>query len=520
MIKLTMNRPALVRPEDEHRLAREFGRARRAHHALLDFEAAHQAVLDETQAAIVPRMAALIRIVGRLRARPRRHPTLAPRAALLAACRAEIVKARKARNDDPRWREACRWPDGIAPECSARSGPRRKALETDEQYAERCASRRTTRTRRESYQVSLYAVSHVRACTWCDLQARVKQAVQAVLSRRAKGLPSEWRRPRWDEGHTLIIAKTARPEARMTRGPLWWEIDWPLYGGGSVPIRAKFGNWHDLPSDATIVRLELSRRRRGHRWRYSVSALVEGMPDVLPGGGGVVGLDWGHREHGHGAAGIRAFVWHGDDGRSGEVLIPERARLELDRAAAEQARTDLVFDALQTGARHRRSWRRQLERAGVRTADEQAWMTWDARQERRILRALRRAAAIRTECYRQAVRELRRHYGTFVFEDIDAGKIKKKQKATELEHRKRQNRDLSAPYMFRQIAERSGADCLDVDAAYTSRTCSRCGYVDDRSSDVLQACTACGAVVDRDVRAAENILRRGQEALAKRASSA
>jgi hypothetical protein len=70
--------------------------------------------------------------------------------------------------------------------------------------------------------------------------------------------------------------------------------------------------------------------------------------------------------------------------------------------------------------------------------------------------------------------------------------------------------------MLSYKAIRHGGRYLEVEEAYTSRTCSRCGVIPASSPKGIGAlgirewtCSDCGAVHDRDVNAAENILRRG-----------
>jgi IS605 OrfB family transposase len=73
-------------------------------------------------------------------------------------------------------------------------------------------------------------------------------------------------------------------------------------------------------------------------------------------------------------------------------------------------------------------------------------------------------------------------------------------------------------WSFRQLgqylaykARRAGVPLVQVDPAYTSQTCSRCGHV-DRKNRVNQAtfiCRSCGVVASADLNAAVNIAKRG-----------
>ncbi len=60
-------------------------------------------------------------------------------------------------------------------------------------------------------------------------------------------------------------------------------------------------------------------------------------------------------------------------------------------------------------------------------------------------------------------------------------------------------------------AEWAGRQLVEVDAAYTSRTCSKCREVQPKPRVYrLFRCSGCGHVEDRDVNAARNILERGR----------
>ncbi|HKJ61742.1 MAG TPA: transposase [Hyphomicrobiales bacterium] len=74
---------------------------------------------------------------------------------------------------------------------------------------------------------------------------------------------------------------------------------------------------------------------------------------------------------------------------------------------------------------------------------------------------------------------------------------------------------------LRYKASRHGAAYVDANERWTSQTCSRCGEIPDSSPKGMGAlgirhwnCSGCGASHDRDVNAARNILRVGQERLA------
>jgi IS605 OrfB family transposase len=63
---------------------------------------------------------------------------------------------------------------------------------------------------------------------------------------------------------------------------------------------------------------------------------------------------------------------------------------------------------------------------------------------------------------------------------------------------------------LQSVCEVQGIDFKKVDPAYTSQTCSACGFVDKASRKGGEfCCTKCGMEMDADINAAKNILMRG-----------
>jgi len=530
MVTLALKRPAIV--DATEALDAEYRSARWLHHRLLDFEDEHQRLLDCVANECAPGVVRVGRIVARLLRRSKRRArasigtwTPDPRPALLVSLKARLDELREQRNADPRWREACRWADTPADDAPVRGEARRKASETDEDFAKRCEKRRDRLTRREAYRHALY---EQRRCYWGTYNALCKcvdQARVSVIKARKAGLPAEWRRPRFPQSPQSIWAD--KGFRIVERGKLWWTLEMPL---GVKPIqwvrfRAKCGNWHAIPEDAHLRMVQLRRERDGHRWRYSVSIVIAGIPERRHNGSGVVGLDWGHREHGHGLEreGIRAFTWIGDDGASGEILIPRECRDQLDRIDELKARADDAFNARGLPDRNRYSYRRRLMGLGVRTHEESLWLQWEMRYERRMASARKRWQALRQGVYLSAVRQLRQRYAVFAFEDETGRGHRKLDTEEQTRHRKRSNRDLTARYEFLQICERSGARVITVPARNSTRECPEpeCGgLLPENGPELLVACPKCGRVRDKDYGAARVILRRALEALATEAQSA
>lgn len=429
--------------------------------------------------------------------------------------------------------------------------------ETDEHYAEKSAEP-PRQTRREVHRSSLYTAhvgevaterSRIYWGTWNAIVGSVDQARAAVLKARREGMPAEWRRPRWSDtgslhadGGGFRIVRRGGESFRGKGGAMvndpWLEVKIRLYGGWAR-VRAKLGSWHTIPEVAKLKTCKLTRRHVAGRWHYSVSIVFDGMPDELTyavgsvpdvrglngiqgrrellDGQGVVALDWGHREHGHpGAAlGIRAFTWRGDDGLTGEILLPAECRKLLDEINAMKSRVDETFGARGLPDRNRHTYRRRLMRQGVRTEEESLWIAWEKRYEKRMARARRRVQNLREQTYLCAVRELRTRYRVFVTEDEPGKHHRKLDRDQQTKHRKRENRDLVARYEFLTICERLGGVVLPVTSRNTTRHFECCGVLAENNSDLLMACPSCGRIVDKDYHATEEILRRGKKALAE-----
>lgn len=526
---LTLSRPAKVL-SDTQALDAEYRSLRWAYHRLLDFEDQHQRVLDAAAERAAPGIVRVGRIVSRLARRARRATRTAagtwcpdPRPALAAEMKQRLEALRRQRDAAPEWKAAKGWADERV---GAVVRPRRKATETDAEYAERCAVERR-RTRRDEYRVAVYPQRRCFHGAWVGVCNSVDQARKDVVKRRAKGVSARWRRPsRRDPGAIRLSGSAMKSGFRIVeRGRLWWVVEIRIGRGSDwARVKAKCGNWHDVETDPKSV--TLTRRLDGERWAYTLGMTFEGVEKRANDWAdeGVVAFDWGHREHGHATAtrGVRAFVWKGDDGREGEVLVPRACREALDRIDDLKSRLDTAWAARKKcrGLRdkNRHTYRRRLMRQGTRTGEEARWLQWEMRYERRIAAAWKRVRFLRKEAYLKAVQTLRKRYKWFGFEGIGGEGIKAHQKDDEMARRARSNRDLVARFEFVSICERFGAELVTVSARNTSRECPSCGHLGENGPDVLIECPACGTVRDKDQGAAMVILRRTEEALAPRAA--
>lgn len=544
---LVLNRHAIIE-SSERALDAEYKAARWTHHRLLDFELEHQRVLDETAENAAPGITQVSRILGRLSYRAKRaartpEGTWAPdpRPELAAALRKRLQELRSQRNADPRWKAALGWADDQVGDpkkirrrrAKAPGKVKRRKGETDDAWAKRFALLTTDETeehyqaklanpprdsRRDQHRKRLYRETHVYWGTWNALSDRVDRARADVLKRRKAGMGADWHRPRFASNNTIAAnsggvevtrdGKRLRVRQRLGEG-------WVTYRMSS---RGKLPKWFDVDR---VVSVELTRRRDGERWRYTASLVVDAEKDVSEfATRGTVALDWGHREHDHPHAteGLRVFTWLGDDGRKGNVILPIECRLWLDTHDALRARMDTLFNARKSSLglsdRNRHGYRRRLMHSGVRTEEEARWLQWEMRYERRAAKARKRAYDLRSETYHQAVRELRRHYRTFVVETEHGWSLRKLQAEEQIARRTRSNRELSARYEFLQLCERSGAVLAPEVARDSTRECPDCETLAENGPERLVTCPGCGRTRDKDEGACRVLLARWTKGLA------
>ena len=104
-----------------------------------------------------------------------------------------------------------------------------------------------------------------------------------------------------------------------------------------------------------------------------------------------------------------------------------------------------------------------------------------------------------------------------MLEEIDLNRFAEtKDKDTKLSTKARAQRFLGAVSEFRDAiknaADRDGVPYIEVDPAYTSKTCSECGFLNKGlKSEKEWTCTSCGVVHDRDVNAANNLQNMGKQ---------
>lgn len=308
---------------------------------------------------------------------------------------------------------------------------------------------------------------------------------QATLRRLDKAFAAFFRR----------VKAGQKPGFPRFKGRGWFDtVEWPKDGDGC--------RWDSQPEHptATFVRLQgighvrvhqhrpvkgrvktISVKRAGRRW-YVILACDDVPAEPLPATGAVVGLDMG----------VASLVTTSD----GEHLAnPRHLAATADRLAAAQR--DLA--GKKRGSKRRR-------------------------------KAVARVAALHAKVRRQrldhahkAALALVRAYDVIVHEDLRIANMTRSASGT-IEQPGRNvaaksglNRSiLDAGWgVFLRVlaykAESAGRELIAVEPRNTSRTCARCGHcaAENRVSQAVFACQACGHAAHADVNAAKNILRAG-----------
>ena len=104
-----------------------------------------------------------------------------------------------------------------------------------------------------------------------------------------------------------------------------------------------------------------------------------------------------------------------------------------------------------------------------------------------------------------------RNYDVIVLEDLDSKNIVENSSSKRFKRRFLDSALKEFVRILSDKAERAGRRVVFVKPPYTSRTCSRCGFVvgELELSDRVFACPKCGLVLERDLNASFNILKKG-----------
>ncbi|MGZ0146113.1 RNA-guided endonuclease InsQ/TnpB family protein [Kribbella sp. WER1] len=228
--------------------------------------------------------------------------------------------------------------------------------------------------------------------------------------------------------------------------------------------------WSRLPPAASSYRVTLDR---SHRWHVAFAAIPTAVP--APGNGRVVGLDRGVI--------VTAAL------STGELLSTPRPRpTELRRLKRLQRRLSRAKPGSSRRRRVKLGIARMLARQADRTND---WV------EKTTTTLTRRFDVIRIEALR--VRQMTRSArGTLA------------RPGQGVRRKAQLNRAIRAncwAKFARRLRDKAPGRIEEVRAAFTSQTCHTCGHTsrENRKSQAVFRCTACGHVDHADVNAAKNI---------------
>lgn len=331
-------------------------------------------------------------------------------------------------------------------------------------------------------------------------------------------------------------SRSARRKAARTK--LWLRIG----SEGRAPIWAvvPFAFDRPLPEGARIKWCHLVRRRVAGNYDWQVQFVVsaaEGF-DARHCGPGTVGIDLGYRRREHG---LRVAYWIGDDGREGELLIPERQLARVQKCRDLQEIRSKSFDAmllrLRGWLRGRAlpdwivertanchvwkipgriaslaiAWREGrfegdsdmfVELEAWRKDDKHLW-EWQEHQRRRFNRW-------RQDAYRKFSAELRSSYGIARIEKLNLSQLARRPAAEDepIDGAARHHRMTAGLSVLVRAIDESGMEVEKLPAKDTTRRCHECGRVNrfDEPAKLLQTCAECGASWDQDRNAAANLL--------------
>lgn len=300
-----------------------------------------------------------------------------------------------------------------------------------------------------------------------------------------------------------------------------------------------------IPANANICGYTLVCRRVGPNLKWFLHLLAEHESFAKKATGhGVVAFDLGHRRLSDGS--MLVATWLGDDGRWGEVILPQKMVEAHEQLERIQSDIDSLFNAAHSFAKNvckdmplteqeRKSlphWKSPKKLRGIvlkwrdTGACGEAYETlhkWRRRHDhlwREKVGLLRHIGAVREHLYYNvAACLLNMGYGIAVLDTAQAKLEKKKapkgEKLPDGERIKDQSmnrcKQLASWGKFNYAMKASGMETVaHIDPSKLSRMCSRCGH-DNKPTKRKPAdgltCEKCGYKEDRDVRPCMNLLK-------------
>jgi putative transposase len=269
-----------------------------------------------------------------------------------------------------------------------------------------------------------------------------------------------WRKAGRDKGFRIVGLQLGHVR-RLNRR--WGQVFIPK--AGWVRFR-----WSRAVPEAKSFRVKLDR---ADRWHVTFAAIPD--PIERPGTGQVVGVDRG--------IAVSAALSTGDMLNSPRLSAGRQVRLKLLQRKLARAKR---------GSNRRARLKLAIARLKVREADA------------------------RKDWVEKASTDLARRFDLIRVEDLRVRNMTRSAKGTIAEpgHHVRAKAELNRQILVsgwgmlvRRLEQKAPGRVEKVDPAYTSQRCSACAHVasENRKSQVVFACTACGFACNADVNAAKNI---------------
>jgi len=314
-----------------------------------------------------------------------------------------------------------------------------------------------------------------------------------------------------------------------------------------------------LPADAQIKNGKILRTRVGDKFRFDLvlTIIVPDVELIKPEKlNGTIGIDVGFRKSGDTIL-IGTLMSDDASQKAQEIKVPPKMisalehtyelQSELDDAASDLGKTItplLLANPLPEDHLKFKMWRSVAKRpAHVTLSFEKAYKlavwfnrepnlfpkeitekvyTWwrsYSRKYRELHNRRKKQLTHRKHFYRETAASIVAQKKLIVLEKINLNDLKEfEDKNTKLSNKARAQMFLAALSEFRNViknaADREGVPVIDVNPAYTSKTCSACDVINKAlKSEKEWTCPTCRVVHDRDENAANNLQKKGQKHL-------
>lgn len=363
-----------------------------------------------------------------------------------------------------------------------------------------------------------------------DPQSRIRNVVQvnSVNFTDWDKLPRNERRKKARTVLRIRVGSTEKQE------PIWVELPMIMH--------------RPMPENAQIKQVELTRRKLGRKYDYSVSFTV-GIPEEPmyqpPAMLNAVAIHLGWRRQGDS---LRAGMWMDENGKQGEVLLPNRLIGGFDQADRIKSHRDQLFnetietlwgwinqcsncpDWLNEQTTHMKQWRSHGRLVHLISiwqdnrfdSDSVIWGVLEKylHRERHLedfeVNLRDRLVRSRKEIYRVTAARLAEQYATLIVEDMDLKQMSRRPTPEIEESRQatkaRANRQLVSPGVFRAALvaafKARGREVIVASSKNITRVHADCGTLvsQDYAADIKVYCPNCDMWYDQDVNACKNLL--------------